>query len=112
GVMAGTGLVYWRRKVRGVRYPMDRAAILSEGRALEVRMAELKPVERSSPASPLTPKSRLSTLEAAEREHIKRALEESNWVIGGPNGAAARLGLKRTTLQSRMQKLGIVRAGS
>jgi formate hydrogenlyase transcriptional activator len=53
----------------------------------------------------------LATLEDAERDHILRALEETNWVIGGAGGAAARLGMKRTTLQSRMQKLGIVRSG-
>ena len=50
-----------------------------------------------------------ATLENAEREHIVRALSETNWVIGGPTGAAARLGMKRTTLQSRMVKLGITR---
>jgi formate hydrogenlyase transcriptional activator len=42
--------------------------------------------------------------------HIRRALEESNWLVGGPSGAAARLGMKRTTLQSKMAKLGIDRA--
>jgi formate hydrogenlyase transcriptional activator len=51
------------------------------------------------------------TLEAAEREHILHALRETNWVIAGPHGAAARLGMKRTTLQSRMAKLGISRPG-
>ena len=49
------------------------------------------------------------TLERAERDHIERALGETNWVIGGPTGAAVRLGMKRTTLQSRMRKLGITR---
>jgi formate hydrogenlyase transcriptional activator len=49
------------------------------------------------------------TLEAAERDHILRALSDTNWVIAGPSGAAARLGMKRTTLQSRMAKLGIAR---
>jgi formate hydrogenlyase transcriptional activator len=49
------------------------------------------------------------TLERAEREHILKVLKDVNWVIGGPTGAAARLGMKRTTLQSRMQKLGIFR---
>ena len=52
----------------------------------------------------------LTTLEEAEREHILRALRESKWVVGGPAGAATRLGMKRTTLQSRMQKLGIRRS--
>lgn len=50
-----------------------------------------------------------ATLEAAERKHILNALRETNWVIGGPSGAAARLGMKRTTLQSKIQKLGISR---
>ena len=51
----------------------------------------------------------LSTLDEAEREHICRALEEANWRVGGASGAAARLGMKRTTLQSKMAKLGIAR---
>ncbi len=51
------------------------------------------------------------TLEQADRRHIISALEASNWVIAGPNGAAARLGMKRSTLQFRMRKLGIVRPG-
>jgi formate hydrogenlyase transcriptional activator len=49
------------------------------------------------------------TLEDAEREHILRALADTNWVIGGPRGAAARLGLKRTSLVSTMRRLHIVR---
>jgi formate hydrogenlyase transcriptional activator len=49
----------------------------------------------------------VATLEAAEREHILRALREAHGVIGELFGAAARLGMKRTTLQSRMKKLGI-----
>jgi len=50
-----------------------------------------------------------STLESVERDHIIRVLEETRWVIAGPAGAAARLGMKRTTLQSKMRKLGIRR---
>jgi formate hydrogenlyase transcriptional activator len=49
------------------------------------------------------------TLEAAEREHILKALEATKWVLAGRRGAAAKLGMKRTTLQSRMQKLGLTR---
>ena len=49
------------------------------------------------------------TLQAAEREHILRALREAKGQIGGPDGAAARLGLKRTTLNSKLKKLGIER---
>ena len=51
----------------------------------------------------------VSTMEDAERRHIMDALDVSNWVVGGPSGAAAMLGMKRSTLQSRMQKLGIMR---
>jgi len=51
-----------------------------------------------------------ASLEAVERRHIRRVLEQANWTIGGPRGAAARLGIKRTTLQSRMEKLGIARS--
>jgi formate hydrogenlyase transcriptional activator len=74
--------------------------ILSPGPVLQVPLAELK--SAAGPAENVT-------LEAAEREHILRALRETDGVIGGPHGAATRLGLKRTTLQSRMQKLGIER---
>ena len=49
------------------------------------------------------------TLAAAERKHILAVLEETGWVLGGPHGAAARLGLKRSTLQFRLRKLGITR---
>ena len=51
----------------------------------------------------------LQTLRANEREHILLALRDTGWVLAGPNGAAALLGMKRTTLQSRMHKLGIQR---
>jgi formate hydrogenlyase transcriptional activator len=71
---------------------------------LEVPLAELKPVAEAAAAA-----AGVTTLEAAERMHIRRALDEAGWVIGGPGGAAARLGMKRTTLQSRMRKLGIAR---
>lgn len=54
-----------------------------------------------------TPSSELSTLEEMEREHVLRAVRASNWVIGGRNGAAARLGMKRTTLAYRIRKLNI-----
>jgi formate hydrogenlyase transcriptional activator len=53
--------------------------------------------------------SSMTALEEAERDHILRALQEAKWVVGGDSGAAARLGVKRTTLQSKMQKFGITR---
>jgi formate hydrogenlyase transcriptional activator len=86
---------------------IERAVILSRGPELEVPVAELKQSARKSTAA--LPNG-LATLEHAEREHIVRALGETNWVIGGPTGAAVRLGMKRTTLQSRMRKLGIARS--
>jgi formate hydrogenlyase transcriptional activator len=51
-----------------------------------------------------------TTLEQVERHHIRKTLEQVNWVVGGPRGAAHRLGLKRSTLYARMQKLGIFTA--
>jgi len=91
----------WPGNIRELENFIERAVILSRGPALHIPLAELKTEEAGAP-SPLT-------LEAAEREHILRALAETRWVIGGPRGAATRLGMKRTTLQSRMQKLRIER---
>ncbi len=94
----------WPGNVRELENLIERAVILTRGAALHVPLAELRGGgEAPAPAA-------LTTLEEAEREHILRALRESKWVVGGAVGAAKRLGLKRTTLQSRMQKLGIVRA--
>ncbi len=92
---------HWPGNVRELENLIERAVILSAGPALRVPLAELKPPEAATEG--------LVTLEAAERQHILRALEETNWVLGGPRGAATRLGMKRTTLQSRMSKLGITR---
>jgi formate hydrogenlyase transcriptional activator len=76
--------------------------ILSRGPVLELPLAELREPAEQVAAS-------VHTLEANERDHILRTLKETHWILAGPNGAAARLGMKRTTLQSRMQKLGIER---
>lgn len=103
--MASLAKYHWPGNVRELENLIERAVILSQGPDLRVPLAELKP---SSGAS----SDGAGTLEAVEREHILRALEETNWVIGGTSGAAARLGLKRTTLQSKMQKLGIARRAS
>jgi formate hydrogenlyase transcriptional activator len=92
----------WPGNVRELEHFIERAVVLTQGADLEVSLSELKTVATAAHEN-------LPTLEAAEREHILRALEEANWVVGGANGAAARLGMKRTTLQSRMQKLGIER---
>jgi formate hydrogenlyase transcriptional activator len=70
-----------------------------------VPLTDLTP--RAIPAS----RKNHDTLEEAERKHILAVLEETKWVLGGPHGAAVRLGLKRSTLQFRMRKLGIARPG-
>jgi formate hydrogenlyase transcriptional activator len=92
----------WPGNVRELENAIERAVILTSGSVLQVPPAEFGG-HRSAP--PPTG----GTLEAAEREVILKALRESEWVIGGRAGAARRLGLKRTTLHSRMEKLGIVR---
>jgi formate hydrogenlyase transcriptional activator len=96
----------WPGNVRELENIIERAVILSRGPELEIPLSELKP--QSKPASAGAPSSP-STLEQAEREHILRALREASWILGGPAGAAVKLGMKRTTLQSKMRKLGIAR---
>jgi len=91
----------WPGNVRELQNFIERAVILSLGTVLRAPLAELKedPVQ--------TVRSELSTLEEMEREHVLRAIRASRWVLGGPNGAAARLGMKRTTLAYRIRKLNI-----
>ncbi len=89
---------HWPGNVRELENLIERAVILSPGPELRVPVAELK--QPSDAPSCLT-------LEAAEREHIIRVLRETNGVVGGPRGAATRLGMKRTTLQSKMRRLDI-----
>jgi formate hydrogenlyase transcriptional activator len=93
----------WPGNVRELENFIERAVILTSGSDLRVPMSELK-----ATISP-PPNGSLKTLEDAEREHILKALREAKWTIGGAAGAAAKLGMKRTTLQSKMQKLGISR---
>jgi formate hydrogenlyase transcriptional activator len=92
----------WPGNIRELQNLLERAVILSPGPVLRVPVGELKGAVETAPRP-------LETLEEAERQHIMRALEASNWVVGGPHGAAARLGRKRSTLQFRMSKLGVQR---
>jgi PAS domain S-box-containing protein len=96
----------WPGNIRELENFLERAVILTRGPVLYAPLAELEMPE-SSPAAkePESP-----TLEAAEREHILRVLREVRGQIGGDDGAAARLGLKRTTLNSKLKKLGIERS--
>jgi formate hydrogenlyase transcriptional activator len=92
----------WPGNVRELENFIERSVILTAGADLFVPLSELKHQPLSGNGAPIT-------LEEAEREHILKVLRETNWTIGGAAGAAVRLGMKRTTLQSRMQKLGISR---
>ena len=93
---------HWPGNVRELKNFLERAVILTQGPILHVPFSELKSIaEIESPAT--------ATLEATEREAILRVLRETRGVIGGPGGAAVRLGLKRTTLTAKMGRLGISR---
>jgi formate hydrogenlyase transcriptional activator len=96
----------WLGNIREMQNVIERAVILSRGSELEIPLSDLK--QQTKAASAEAPDGS-STLEQAEREHILRALREAKWIIGGPEGAAFKLGMKRTTLQSKMRKLGIAR---
>jgi formate hydrogenlyase transcriptional activator len=97
----------WPGNIRELQNLIERAVILSRGTALEVPLAAL--TGATSGSGPAASETQIETLHEADRRHIVAALEQSNWVLAGPNGAAARLGVKRSTLQFRMRKLGIVR---
>jgi len=96
----------WPGNIRELENLIERAVILTQGSALHVPIEELKP-HRNAIGVPSV--NGAVTLEEAERVHIFRVLHETDWVIGGSAGAAARLGLKRTTLLSKMQRLDIHR---
>ena len=90
----------WPGNIRELQNFIERAVILTNGDVLQL------PALPSHAAVPTEP----VTLAEAERDHILNALRESNWVVGGAAGAAARLGVKRTTLISKMRKRGLSRA--
>ncbi|MGJ5817784.1 sigma 54-interacting transcriptional regulator [Paludibaculum fermentans] len=99
----------WPGNVRELENLMERAVILSPNEVLRVPLSELKNAAQAE-STPVAPgASSLMTLQEAERGHILQVLRESKWQLSGEGGAAARLGMKRTTLQSRMKKLGIAR---
>jgi formate hydrogenlyase transcriptional activator len=101
------GLIHypWPGNIRELQNIIERAVIVSPGPVLQVPLTDLSP--RVAPARPLPQ----DTLAEAERKHILGVLKETKWVLGGLNGAAVRLGMKRSTLQFRMRKLGIARPG-
>jgi formate hydrogenlyase transcriptional activator len=93
---------HWPGNVRELENFIERSVILTTGSVLLAPIAELRPVSAVTGPSPVT-------LAGTERDHILKVLRETKGVLAGPRGAAARLGLKRTTLQSKMKKLGITR---
>jgi formate hydrogenlyase transcriptional activator len=105
---------YWPGNIRELQNVIERAVIVSAGSALSVDVADLKfPKAGPSVKKPASAKPTngvlYSVLEDAERQQILKALRQCNWVVAGPNGAATLLGMKRSTLQQRIRKLGIVR---
>jgi len=93
---------HWPGNVRELQNFIERATILTPGSTLQAPLSELRQASREV-------QRRSHTLAEIERDQIIRALRESQWVLGGPGGAAERLGLKRTTLFYKMRKLGITR---
>jgi formate hydrogenlyase transcriptional activator len=91
----------WPGNIRELENLVERSVILTKGSILHVPLAELRPQLENTETD--------GTLEATDREHIIRVLRETRGVLSGPGGAAARLGLQRTTLQSKMKRLGIER---
>src|ERR1044071_4235140 len=102
--MAALVAYHWPGNIRELQNLVERAVILSRGSTLEVPLTELK-----QPARTLIKMNGGVTLEHVERGHILKILDDVKWVIGGPTGAAARLGLNRTTLNHRMRQVGIMR---
>jgi formate hydrogenlyase transcriptional activator len=95
----------WPGNIRELQNVIERAVILSSGKELKVPISDLKP------RLPENCSTTAMTLEEVERRHILSVLEQTSWILSGPHGAAARLGIKRPTLQFRMHKLGISRPG-
>jgi formate hydrogenlyase transcriptional activator len=108
---------HWPGNIRELQNVIERAVIISTGPVLSVDVTDLKipkaDPRAEKPASPKSTNGALhNVLEETERQQILKALKECNWVVAGPNGAAAHLGMKRSTLQLRMHKLGITRGSS
>jgi len=108
---------HWPGNIRELQNVIERAVILSTGTALAVDVADLKfpkagpPVEKPVSAKSTNGALR-NVLEETERQQILKALKDCNWVVAGPNGAAAHLAMKRSTLQLRIRKLGIARGSA
>lgn len=100
----------WPGNIRELQNIVERAVILSPGKVLCLLLEELRPFAPAVSAARQAPEGGTTSFKDAARDHILQALEATNWVLGGPRGAGARLGLARTTLIGKMQRLGISRA--
>jgi formate hydrogenlyase transcriptional activator len=106
---------HWPGNIRELQNVIERAVIISAGPALSVDVADLKfpkvshPEERAAAPNSTTNGALHHLLEETERQQVLQALKQCNWVVAGPNGAAALLGINRSTLQVRIRKLGISR---
>jgi len=94
----------WPGNIRELENVIERAVILSRSSVLRVPRRDLQSRVSAGPSG-----AKLETLADVEREHIRAVLKQTRWVLSGPGGAAARLGMNRSTLYFRMKKLGIVR---
>jgi formate hydrogenlyase transcriptional activator len=103
-VMEALVRYHWPGNVRELQNVIERAVILSPGSTLQVPLNDLAPLSAPAQAPAVT-------LAEVEREQILAALEQTGWRVGGSKGAAARLGMKRTTLQKTMKRLGVSRPG-
>jgi formate hydrogenlyase transcriptional activator len=126
GTLSALQAYHWPGNIRELQNVIERAVILSPGPVLHVPLGELRPESSTAlakvidNAEPVFGRSKLTAqsedmrnlLEDTERVHILNALNQTNWIVAGPNGAALRLGMKRSTLQLRMRKLGISRETS
>ena len=109
-VMAALEHYDWPGNIRELQNVIERGVIITTGSVLSRQTTELLTPGEAAPARSPAPTEATSirrTMADAEREHITAVLGATNWVVAGPNGAAAQLGLPRTTLMSRMQRLGI-----
>jgi formate hydrogenlyase transcriptional activator len=95
----------WPGNIRELENVIERAVILSPGPVLRVSHQDLRTRAISGHSA-----DQMQTLEEVERGHILKTLKQTRWTLSGPNGAAARLGLNRSTLYFRMKKLGISRS--
>ena len=99
----------WLGNVRELQNVVERAVILSPGQVLQVSLDELQGSSEITDSFNGDKSNHRMALKDMEREHIIQALAATNWVVGGPKGAAARIGLARSSLIAKMQKLGITR---